>query len=605
MCIGCAQSSLAAAESLGLEPQATRSIAIGAAAVMLFSLVVPMATPATNVKAGAVCTKANEKVVKSGKTFVCNKSGKKLVWKIQARKQRPAQSPNTNPVNTTPVIPIPAVNRLAIYNSGPGNATAPTSFELPVSVASAPAGANLKLWIYDPTNKNRAIGSPGIWLRPTGSDWRFSPTPNLDGSYFTTLPAGEYIFDTVEPRGNYQDYGRKTYSLTINTSGVASINGLLPNSAGFFTVTLIDRKASQPVFNPTSRCQLRELNVNPGMNVGFPKHQERLVSSGVVRALIIPVEFPSITGRGEPAEIFHKMTTEMTEYFKAMSNNQVSFDFKILSSWHKVNFEPSKFNLGTWGSGDPGGYYQAVLNSADSIVDYSLFDVVYVLSPKEIAWTDIAYGPAFPFNKTTNDGAVRNGTISGADAYQQNERLAWAWMAHETGHLFGMHDLYNIAPASNSYGDWDLMSNNWGNVLELNAWNRYTQNWLTDAQVRCFEPNQLNTPVEVLLNPINQRNSEVKAAAIRLSDSEILVAEVRRNGGYDQMSAAQAGVLIYKVDMRVQSIRGGWQTQRRPGSTDPRFLDALLKPGDKIKVGNIQIEVVSSAANGDLIRITN
>lgn len=602
MCIGCAQSSLAAAESLGLEPQATRSIAIGAAAVMLFSLVVPMATPATNVKAGAVCTKANVKVVKSGKTFVCNKNkgGKKLVWKIQARKQRSTQSPSTNPAN-----PVSVANRLTIYNSGPGAASAPASFELPVSVALAPTGANLKLWIYDPANKNRAIGSPGIWLRPAGSDWRFSPTSNSDGSYFTTLPAGEYIFDTVEPNGNTQDYERKTYSLTISTSGVASINGLLPNSAGFFTVTLIDRKANQLVFNPTSRCQLREQNdKNPGMNVGFPKHQERLVSSGVVRALIIPVEFPRLAGKGEPAVVFHKMATKMENYFKAMSNNRVSFDFKILSSWHKVNFEPSKFNLGTWGSGDPGGYFQAVLDSTDSIVDFSLFDVVYVLSPKEIAFTDIAYGPAFPSSFTTNDGAVRNGTISGADAYQANEgNFDWAWMAHETGHLFGMHDLYTEVPPG-TYGHWDLMANNWGSALELNAWNRYTQNWLTDAQVRCFEPNQLNTPVEVLLNPINQRNSEVKAAAIRLSDSEILVAEVRRNGGYDQLSAAQAGVLIYKVDMRVQSIRGGWQTQRRRGSTDPDFMDALLKPGDKIKVGNIQIEVVSSATNGDLIRIS-
>jgi M6 family metalloprotease-like protein len=604
MCVSCVQNGVAIADSIGLEPQTTKALSIVTAAVMLFSLAVPMATPATKVKAGAVCTKANVKIVKSGNTFVCKKSGKKLVWRIQTTKQRPTQTPSTDPVVTTPVVITPGSSQFSIYTGGPGNATAPKSFELPVAVVPAPASANLKLWIYDPANQNRAIGSPGIWLRPAGSDWRFSPTSNSDGSYFTTLPAGEYIFDTVEPSGNRQDYGRKTYTLTISTAGVASINGLLPNSAGYFTVTLIDRKVSSAVFNPTSSCQLRELNVNPGMNVGFPKHQDRLVSSGVVRALIIPVEFPSITGKGEPAVIFRKMAIEMSEYFKQMSNNRVSFDFKILPSWHKVNFEPSKYKLGTWGSGDPGGYYQAVLNSADSIVDYSLFDVVYVLSPKEIAWTDIAYGPAFPFNKTTNDGAVRNGTISGADAYQQNERLAWAWMAHETGHLFGMHDLYNIDPAVNTYGDWDLMSNSWGDVLELNAWNRYTQNWLTDAQVRCLEPNQLNTPVEVLLNPLNQRNSEVKAAAIRLSDSEILVAEVRRNGGYDRMSAAQAGVLIYKVDMRIQSIRGGWQTQRRPGSTDPRFLDALLKPGDKIKVGDIQIEVVSSGAGGDLIRIS-
>jgi len=100
MCVGCAQSSLATAESIGLEPQTTKLISLAAAAVMLFGLVTPLANPATQVKAGAVCTKANQKVVKSGKTFVCKKSGKKLIWKVQAKKTNQV---STAPNKTTPV----------------------------------------------------------------------------------------------------------------------------------------------------------------------------------------------------------------------------------------------------------------------------------------------------------------------------------------------------------------------------------------------------------------------------------------------------------------------------------------------------------------------
>jgi hypothetical protein len=178
-------------------------------------------------------------------------------------------------------------------------------------------------------------------------------------------------------------------------------------------------------------------------------------------------------------------------------------------------------------------------------------------------------------------------------------------MAHETGHLFGIYDLYTVAPNPNVYGDWDLMSNAWGDVIELNSWNRFIQGWLADNQFRCLEANSLSTPVEVTINPLSERNSELKSVMVRLSDTEILVAEVRRNGGYDRMNANQHGVLVYKVDLEVPSIKGGYQTQRRAGSTHPGFLDALLKPKDIIRVGNVQIEVISSGANGDVVRISN
>lgn len=86
MCGGCIQSGLSVAESVGLEPNTTKVLSIATAAVMLFSLSAPLVPASSSVRAGAVCVKANQKVVKSGKTFVCKKSGKKFVWKVQKKK---------------------------------------------------------------------------------------------------------------------------------------------------------------------------------------------------------------------------------------------------------------------------------------------------------------------------------------------------------------------------------------------------------------------------------------------------------------------------------------------------------------------------------------
>jgi hypothetical protein len=117
MCGGCVQSGLSAAEAIGLEPQTTKLITIATAAVMLFSLAAPMAAPTTTVKSGAVCAKANQKIVKAGKTFVCKKSGKKLVWRVEKKKSNSqAVAPNTY-TPTTPTEPAkPQLSNFFINN---------------------------------------------------------------------------------------------------------------------------------------------------------------------------------------------------------------------------------------------------------------------------------------------------------------------------------------------------------------------------------------------------------------------------------------------------------------------------------------------------------
>ena len=551
---------------------------------------------AAPIKAGSVCAKPNQQMKSAGQTLICKKSGKRFVWRVKAVK--PATPP------TTPVTPTPEVKRLAIYTGGAGGSQA-LSFDLPVSVAPAPANTNLKLWVYHPKFKNQPLRSPGIWLRKTGEEWKWFPNGNPDGSMYFNIAPGSYIFDTVEPDNNSKDFSRRTYSLTVSATGVASVVGLRPNAAGFYTVSVNDQTNRAPAFVPTSRCQILDRDVNRGMNVGFGKSVNRLTSQGVIKALILPIDFASLPSTGVPAEIFYNMATKMDTYFKEMSNNRVSFDFQVLPTWHRANFDPAIYKLGQWNGGDPHSYYKSALASADPVVDYSLFDVVYVLSPKTVPWSLIAYGPAFPTDISTEDGSVRNGTFSGADAYQQNDTVAWQWMAHETGHLFGIFDLYTIAPQASTYGGWDLMANNWGDYLELNSWNRYIQGWLADSQVRCLEPNQLTTPVEVSIDRLNFRNNEVKAAVVRLSDTKVLVAEVRRSGGYDKMPENLEGVLVYTVDTTIESIKGGYQVQRRPGSTNPDFIDAALKPGDKVKVGSVTVEVVSRGAQGDVVRFSN
>ena len=161
-------------------------------------------------------------------------------------------------------------------------------------------------------------------------------------------------------------------------------------------------------------------------------------------------------------------------------------------------------------------------------------------------------------------------------------------------------------PGDAVYGTWDLMSNNWSiGATELNSWNRYLLGWLTDSQINCINPVDLNaTGVTQLINPIERVNDLTKAIVVRLSSSKILVIESRRNEGFDVLTPSQEGTLVYTVDMTIQSIQGGWKVQRRPGSTDLSLRDAALRLGDVITVEGLRIEILGRDQNGDTVKIS-
>jgi hypothetical protein len=108
----------------------------------------------------------------------------------------------------------------------------------------------------------------------------------------------------------------------------------------------------------------------------------------------------------------------------------------------------------------------------------------------------------------------------------------------------------------------------------------------------------------VVISPIARVEAGIKAVTIKLSDTKILVIESRRSEGLDVLSPSQAGTLVYTVDMTVMSMQGGWNIQRRTGSTALDFTDAALKSGDKIIVEGVTIEVLSQDSKGDKVRVS-
>ncbi|KGA09427.1 MAG: hypothetical protein GM45_1535 [actinobacterium acAMD-5] len=95
------------AESAGVGPVASKFLALGSAAVLLFSMATPMATATKPIKPGSICLKQSQITKQAGRTFECKRSGSKLVWRVKP------QTTSVAPVApVTPTAPTFADNYL-------------------------------------------------------------------------------------------------------------------------------------------------------------------------------------------------------------------------------------------------------------------------------------------------------------------------------------------------------------------------------------------------------------------------------------------------------------------------------------------------------------
>ena len=582
--------------------------------------------------AGSKCAKTGAKRSASGVTFLCKQTGPSSTWVMQPSfktKGKPSLinpmplqsqgSTKSDPVSSATPDPSPSTisnSLISIYSGGPGAAPGVggvRSAELPMGIRAHSTSDNFKLWIFDPEKPSQQLRSPGIWVQKTGDAWHFVSAASQDGIFTIQLDSGAYTIDVTEPDNNQIKYSRGRYNVQVSQSGEVSIDGLSPNSAGYFAVTAVlntRRTMELSHFRATSPCQILDQSGSSTMSNAFPRATGRLTTNGRINALIIPVDFSDLPGVGDPAAVYKEMAQGTHDFYYKESLHAVNFQFTTFKDYIHLNVPVNTFNLGTYNGGDPGAFLKSGLSAADPIVDFSQFDVVYVLPPSTTSFSQIAYGPAFPNNVdvaafATSDGIIKNAAVGGADAWQKLAGSQWKWMSHETGHLFGLYDWYTL-DGTNPYGPWDIMSLDWSTkAIELNAWNRYISGWLSDEQMQCVLQSNLTTSgKDYKVEVIGVDSSNTKAVTVKLSNSMVLVMEARATAGLDNLPEDNSGLLVYTVDSTIPTIKGMATTYPRlgPGGSVDR---APLHVGDTITVKGVKILVTAFENNFVTVHISN
>ncbi|MES2149255.1 MAG: DUF4214 domain-containing protein [Pseudomonadota bacterium] len=503
---------------------------------------------------------------------------------------------------------------------------------VPAAVPAASGANNVALWLYDPRS-TQALATGIFYQLKVGGSWQFVAAA-ANGALYLKLAAGSYEFDVVEPTGSEAVLTRHRYQLTVPSSGAASVADVTTDARSVYAVTLdvaatvpaavqlmrdkLTTLANEPAstFTPGSSCQLID-QITPNrsfstdLSAGFPKVRVRLPSYGRLRALIVPLDFPDVAGSDNPASFFGALANDVRDFYLKQSYGRLAMEFDIVPNWVRMPFSVSKYGFGaTVNSGDFNSYRRDVLALTDTQIDYSQYDAVYFLVPKEMPFAMMGWGPATTNANWTSSGYVINGATGGADMYYNEAHgitgAMWKWMAHETGHAFGLYD-EDLNHASATLGSWSIMAMNWSNhAIEHNGWDRYLQGWISGSQAACVARESLSTAgSNITLSPLVRQDMDTKVAMVPLSTSKILVIESRKNEGFDHIDASRQGVLVYTVDMKIGTLGGGYQTVRRPGSVEANYEDAALRVGESVTVDGVVVTVVASSVDGDTIKLNS
>lgn len=407
-----------------------------------------------------------------------------------------------------------------------------------------------------------------VSLRVRG-DEHFNWTEDLSG-YTVIRNKGWYEYAQLNPQGRLVPTGLK---LGLNNPKAYGLNpGILPSS---------EQRAASAKVSATGS--------------GSPS-QQSVAPSGSIRNLVVLIRFSNHVGRALPSPadvdvLFNAIggdpvlapTGSIRDLYLQNSYGQMELNSDV-SAWITVSGSEQYYANGESGDSTLWEALREALDELNQTLDFSQYDSNNDGFIDSIAFLHSGYGAEWGGTDVDGTGSadriwshrwdIQNPSwISNEGVQVSSYHISPAlWgtsgsrigrigvIAHETGHFFGLPDLYDTDGGGEGIGSYGLMANSWGfsgSQLcppHLSPWSKMQLGWIN--------PVNISQPGEYTLGQ-SETNNEYFIITEGYSNNEYLMIENRQNDGFD-CSMPQGGLAIFHID-----DEAGFNTEGYPGKRWP------------------------------------
>ncbi|MCX5198362.1 M6 family metalloprotease domain-containing protein [Streptomyces sp. NBC_00249] len=340
-------------------------------------------------------------------------------------------------------------------------------------------------------------------------------------------------------------------------------------------------------------------------NRAYPKPERTL------KAVMVFLSFPdhrTTLGTHELASDYFPATSE---FFERASYGRFRLTPHPQEQWIRMPKPSTAYGIQRdWAPEDRAAYLRDAVAAADPSVDFSAYDVVYFVADPNAPGVDSDATKVVNFDRPLRaDGTDLRRIVTVFEQHPPDRNV----LAHETGHVFDLPDLYHRPTDGKGdwdtyVGDWDVMGSQFGMAPDLFAWHKWKLGWLDPAQVDCVRSGtSLHTLQPLGQAPAPGGTGGTRLAVIRTGTGSAVAVEARGSAGNDGDTCTE-GVLVYRV--RNEAASGGGPIEvldAHPGteacwdrSVYPPLADAPLEVGETFTVPGerITIEVADRTQSG-------
>ncbi|MGW0578963.1 M6 family metalloprotease domain-containing protein [Streptomyces sp. NPDC002920] len=372
----------------------------------------------------------------------------------------------------------------------------------------------------------------------------------------------------------------------------------------------------------TAPCALRRTDAHHSegldtWNAAYPRPARTL------DAVMVFLSFPDWPPLTSPAELAADHFPATSRFFQRASYDRFTLNAYPLERWVPMPKPSTAYAIQRdWDAGHRAAYLRDALAAADSQVDFSRYDVAYFVADPDAPGVDSDATKVVNLDVPLHaDGADIRRVVTVFEKHPP-DRLV---LAHETGHVFDLPDLYHRPVDGKGdwdtyVGDWDLMGSQFGLAPDLFGWHKWKLGWLEPRQVVCvrgpgptrltLEPLGAGPGVPVIRDsgsPAFGLGDGTKLAVVRTGADTALAFEARGPVGNDA-AACRSGILVYRVSGAAVSGRGPVEVIDAHPRTDacwessvyPPLADAPVALGETFTVpeSGVRVQAENRTASG-------